>query len=289
MSEPEFVRIERRFLGLVSQPRSIAEAAQALSASDPEGFPLCRWIDAPNEQLAAVRLGIYSHMYFARLRDSLREDFAVFASQVSASAFDRLAAKYLLRHPSRDPSLRYHGQYFPEFLEHGLASRETEFLELRADSAALCRLEWARIEVFDAPGARLLRRDDLAQLAPASWSELSLRAVPAVRLLVLDFTVHEAWCAVEERARVPEPRARFEALLVFRRGYRVFQRVVSGAEARALALLLNGATFSEICTCFADEEVTLEACAERALSALMQWLADELLMLPEQDQVTQIG
>jgi hypothetical protein len=200
-----------------------------------------------------------------------------------------LAVKYLSAHPSRDPSLRYHGQHFPEFLERGLASGEPEFLELRVDSAALCRLEWARNEVFDAPGARLLQREELARLTPAAWGELSLRAVPALRLLELDFAVHELWCAVEAHAPVPEPCKVSQQLLVFRRGFRVFQRVVLGAEARALALLPRGATFSEICACFAEDEATLETCAESAFAALLQWLADELLTPPGESQVTQTG
>jgi len=280
MTELDSLDLERRFLRLVSQPRPFAEAAQALADTDPGAFPLCAWIDAPNEQVAAARLGIYSHMYFARLRDSLREDFSAFASQVSSVVFDRLAVKYLSRYPSSDPSLRYHGQHYANFLELGLANGEAEFSELRPDAPALCRLEWARIEAFDAPAARCLTRGDLAELGPESWGSLFLRAVPSVRLLSLDYAVHELWSAIEAREPVPEPRPPAERVLVFRREFRVYQRVVSSAEARALAALRAGATFADICGCFEEQGIALESIAERALAALLQWLADEIVTGP---------
>ena len=106
-----------------------------------DGYWRRRFGASPDVIGKTLRLGIYAHMYFSRLHDSLREDFPQCAQLLGPEAFQRLAARYLVRHPSDNPSLRYHGRHFPGFVREYLR----EDRELRPDLAELCQLEWARI------------------------------------------------------------------------------------------------------------------------------------------------
>jgi hypothetical protein len=93
---------------------------------------------------------IYADMYQARLLDVLRDDFPLVLAVIGDEAFCSLAGRYLARHPSEHPSVRYVGRRFTDFV----AADETvpPFL------ADLARLEWARVDVFDALDGEPLRR-----------------------------------------------------------------------------------------------------------------------------------
>jgi hypothetical protein len=268
--------LERRFIRLITQPRPLLTAAHDLLESEPGILPLSNWIAAPSEDIAVARLGIYAHMYFARLRDSLRDDFELFARLVSPTLFARLAARYLERHPSDDPSLRHHGRHFPEFLRREIANEDRGFVDVRPDAPDLCRLEWERIEVFDAPSSTPLQRERLVGLAPEAWAGLEVALAPTVRLVNAGFAVSALWSALEVARTPPRVLLRPERLLVWRRGFQVFHRAIDDDdEWRALLCLRQGALFSAVCECF-DRDA--EANAERALSALLQWIADEIVI-----------
>jgi len=271
VKEPRYCSIERRFFRLISQPQPLAEAAGAL--------PLASWIRAPDDQAAALRLGIYQHMYFARLRDSLREDFELLARLVPSRVFDRIAASYLEHHPSENPSLRYHGRYFPQFLQYSLQEHAAITRELRPDAGDLACLEWARIDAFDAPSSTPLRREDLLDLARNGQSELSLRCHPSVQLLETRFRVSALWQAVESDQTHPGPAPGPELVLVWRRGFRVYHRGVSEQEAAAVRRLREGATLQALCECFTRPASSAEEDAQRAFATLDQWLMDELVVV----------
>jgi hypothetical protein len=278
MSEPSFAELYRRFLALIAQPRPLAEAAVERQAGDPHASPLRGWIAAGNEDRATERLGIYAHMYFARLHGSLREDYSACAQVVGDATFERLAAHYLVTHPSDNPSLRHHGRHFSEFLRGRGDALAHDGSGLRPDLADLAALEWARIEAFDAPEAAPLVSSTLAALPPDAWSDLELRLVPAHRIVTSKYRVDALWLAAEHAAVAPLPRRGEQRLLVWRRGFTVYHRAVAGDEARALALLAHPVTFGRLCAAFDRGRPTSET-AGRALAALEQWLADELLVL----------
>lgn len=274
MTPGRLAELEGRFLRLISQPKPLLDAAHTLFAHDTSAGSLAGWLVANSDEEAATRLGIYAHMYFARLRDSLREDFPHCAELVGPERFDQLATKYLLRHPSDNPSLRYHGRHFPGFIR-ALIALEAE-PALRPDLAELCELEWARLDVFDAADVATLDSGQLATLRPYELADLTLRAVPALRVLELRFAVDALWSASDTALPVPEVQARAQTLLVWRRGFRVYHRAVHGAEARALRALRQGARFADLCELFVEDS-TLERAAERCGACLKQWLADAIV------------
>lgn len=278
MNTAQFARLERRFLRLVCQDRPLDEAARACLAEDPQVLPVSSWVEASSEALALARLNIYAQLYFARLRDSLRDDYESCAKLVQARTFDRLAAGYILQHPSDNPSLRYHGRHFPEFLSRGRREGGDAFAELRPDLVDLSRLEWSRIECFDAADAAALTNERLKSLGATSFEDLRFALVPAVQLLTTEYSVSALWDALAQGAQLPAAQACSERLLVWRRGFTVQHRVLEPSEARALTLVTRGANFASVCEAFADSADDVDGAGRLALATLLRWLADELLL-----------
>src|SRR5207244_10237320 len=75
------------------------------------------------------RLGVYTEMYWARLLDVLRDDFPRVAAVLGGDRFTALAGAYLERHPSTDPSVRWVGANFADFLAEWGPVDDLPFLE----------------------------------------------------------------------------------------------------------------------------------------------------------------
>ena len=103
---------------------------------------------AGDARLSAVeRLDVYATMYFVRIHDVLRDEYARTAAVLGGEAFHDLVTDYLQACPPAHPSLREAGARLPAFLAaHALAAD-------RPWLAELARLERARLEVFDGPDA----------------------------------------------------------------------------------------------------------------------------------------
>jgi hypothetical protein len=299
---PDLASLERRFLRLISQPEPLQNVARSLDASDPGIGELSSWLLADGEALASTRLGIYAHMYFARLSGSLREDYPK-AAQLLAADFELLAARYLIEYPSDHPSLRYHGRHFPEFLRRCVSGELPMQLALRSDVPDLCALEWARIDVFDAEAQPILRQATLAALPAEAWGASCLRSVSACRLINTHTGVAGVWLTLEQ-ANTPAPditAADLSALnagselcsprlgqasewvFVWRRGFRVYHRVVDAREAAALNHLRTPSTLAELCEACEDFaslscEPLRASTSEWLQGRLAQWLADEVLV-----------
>jgi hypothetical protein len=283
VSASELRGLQRRFLALIGQRLPIEEAAQASGAS-----PLGAWLRVAQaatppspaaEALLAERLAIYAHMYFARLRDSLCEDYPRTVELVGRATFDQLCVHYLERHPSEHPSLRYHGRRFPAFLRH--AAPSIPLLEQqRPDLPDLSALEWARIEAFDAADVRVLSAERCANWTAEDWSLARLRSVPALRWVETELAIAELWRALAAGALPPLPCAGRELLLVWRRGFVVYHRRVEPREAAALRRLSGGATLAELAEAAELGAPGPAVEAERLVAWLRQWLADELIASP---------
>ena len=89
-------------------------------------------------------------MYFFRLLDILRDDYAAVVAVLGDEPFHNLVTDYLLACPSQHPSVRNVGERLPRFIDGHALGLERRWL------GELARLERARLEVFDGPDAEPL-------------------------------------------------------------------------------------------------------------------------------------
>jgi hypothetical protein len=243
-----------------------AAALAPTAAPDPALLALVRTGGALTP---ADRVEIYADMYRARLVDVLREDFPCTHVLLGDSAFVALAERYLLRHPSTHPSVRYVGARFADFVTGQAAGPPW--------LADLARLEWARVEVFDAPDAEPLRLADLQAIPPADWPALRLRLVPACRVVESRWPIHEIWTAGAPDSDQEIPDApRTSVVRVWREGFSVSHAAMGDAECRAFAHLQHGEPFASLCAAL-EGDGDAEDAAREAGALLMRWLEDELL------------
>jgi hypothetical protein len=245
---------------------SVALTPGRSGAADPT---LIGVIDGRGALDAAARLAIYADMYRARLVDVLRDDFARMLALVGDETFTALAARYVARHPSTHPSVRWLGARFADFL-----GAEADVPPALPD---LARLEWARGEVFDAPDAAPLRLDDLRSLSPEDWPGLRFRPIPACRVIACNWPVHQLWAAAGSDAPAAWPAAPVPTVIrVWREGWSVSHAAMDEREQMALRLLQRGEPFSLICAALGDT-LDPEAAAREVGGLLLRWIEDGLL------------
>ena len=247
-----------------------APVVETVAARGPDARRLLEEIVNGDARSPAVaRVEIYADMYFARLRDVLRDEYPKTRGLVGPSAFHDLVADYLLACPPSHPSLRELGARLPPFLaEHHLAAD-------RPWAAELARLERARLELFDGPDAETLTIESLRARPPERFAPLRLRLVPAHALFGPRFELAALWRADDPAAVVPQRAT--GAVLVWRRGLEVFHRPAADEEASWLRRLAAGeVAFEALCAGLADGR-TDEQAAARAFDLVGRWATDGLL------------
>jgi hypothetical protein len=220
---------------------------------------------------AAERIDIYANAYFYRLLDCLGEEFPATLAVVGPDNFAVLARDYLLRYPPSEPSILYAGRYLAGFLRNHRLAGQWPFI------AELARLERAILDVFHARDAPALGVEALRRIPPQQWPELKLRAHPAVEIVHSEWRVAEVLSAVESGHAWSEPGHQSVAVIVWRQDAQVRYRELQEMEARALALVSEGATFAAICGAIADDPEQPDRTALIG-QLLARWLTDEIIL-----------
>ncbi|HWB81918.1 MAG TPA: DNA-binding domain-containing protein [Nannocystaceae bacterium] len=190
------------------------------------------------------RVGVYADAYFFRLLGVLRDHFGLVAWLCGAARFNDLVTDYVLAHPSIDPDVRRYGERFPAFVA---AHAEVERIPGLAEIAAI---EWAMVHALDCVQSPPLAASTVQAVPPEQWVELRLRAVQSVALLPTRLPFAELW---QRHDREPSP-SEAPALvlphhvLVWRHDLAPMHRVPDPAESAALARMIAGTTFGELCS-----------------------------------------
>jgi len=260
---------QERFHALVTARDDVA----AIAARDAAARATIEAMVVGDESLSSVeRLGVYATMYFVRIHDVLRDEYARTAAVLGGEAFHGLLTDYLQACPPAHPSLREAGARLPAFVAaHALAADRPWLGEL-------ARLERARLEVFDGPDAAPLSIAALRDVAPERFGALRLRLIPAHRLLEGRFMVSETWRADDPGAT--PPRAEPETLIVWRREVDVFHRAADSDEGRFLSRLAQagGLAFEALCAELAATRAD-EAAAARAFELVARWAGEGLIKI----------
>lgn len=267
MSNPSLAETQRLLWKLITAPEGVEKGLEELQPQErlqAEGLVRNR-----QPLTATERWDIYANMYFYRIRDCLKDEFAAVVGVIGEANFHNLATDYLLAHPPSHFSLRYIGQYLPGFTETHELGERWPYL------ADLARLEYAITDAFDAPDAEPLRADELTKIDPGEWPALRFSVTPSLRLLRLDWPIGAVWSAVKDGKEPPAVEPRATVVRVWRLGLRVFHKTIDPAETAALEVLRDGADFEQVCEVVAAEG---RAGADAVFEILRSWLADEVLL-----------
>lgn len=266
---------QRRLWRLIAWPEGVRAALDAEPAGAP---PLASLVRSDRRLCAEDRLDVYANAYFYRIHDVLKEDFPTLAHLVGDEAFHDLATSYLAVQPSRHPSLRHVGSRLAGFLDgHPAADSFRGRFPWAAD---LARFEAASDDVFDAADRAAATRDDLARVPPERWDTLPIVLCPSVRVLALDWPVHEARRALRRGEPIPRLTRAPVRLCLWRRDEQVVTRELSPDEATALASAASGIDFGALCERIAALHGEHEAPA-RAVAWLGAWLDAGLVRRPD--------
>jgi hypothetical protein len=235
--------------------READEATRAAFAST--------FADSP-EFARAARVGVYADAYFWRLLGVLRDHFGLTAWLCGPAHFHDLVTDYVLQRPSIDPDVRRFGERFAGFIA---GHREGVRIPGLAELAAI---EWAMVRALDVAQEQPQLAEQLRALAAEAWPSLRLCAVHSAALLPSTLPFSMLWAAHDREPSPTEPPSPVDAhaVLVWRQGLDVVHRVPAPDEAAALARVLGGIEFAELC---ADHD------APTVVAWLQRWLADELL------------
>jgi len=269
---------QRRIWRWLTAPSGVRTALA--EEGDPDGTGLAALVRGDARCPALARLEIYANAYFQRIHDALAEDYAALAAALGAGWFHDLVTAYLLAHPPAHPSLRFAGSELARFLDAGAGA--APFRRRFPFAADLARLEWALCFAFDAADAEPLQREDLAAIPLAEWEQLAFAIHPSVQTLRLAWPVlalREAFDA-HGAAHVRAPASpEVCAVVVWRRGERVFFRSAEPLELELLEAARAGARFGALCG-RAAREIGAAGAPARAAGWLAGWVGAGLLAQP---------
>jgi len=186
-------------------------------------------------QSSIDRLGIYAHMYYARLIEVMTEEYPTTRRILGDEAFERSCRRYIERHPSTERTLQRLSAGFPAFLTRHLPAGRRSVLAID-----VARIERAMEDVFDAPLGVPLEHGQVATIGPEEWVRLRVQPSPALRLLKLRTPANDYMNAARggRRARVPRPRS--SHVVVYRYRYQVYRRTLDGAQFALLSAMHDG-------------------------------------------------
>ncbi len=216
---------------------------------------------------AARRLHIYHHAYRARLLDNLRDAYEKTWTYLGDDAFDAAAHAFVDANPPAHRNLRWHGAGFPEWLA-------MRFPDDR-DIAELALIDWQLRRAFDGPDADPLTA---GALATTDWDTAGFRFVPTLCLAPLHTNSTAIWHALDQEQSPPAAQALPAAawLMIWRKAWQPHFRAIDAGEHAALAQLLAGATFAQLCAALGTR-LGDAAAAAQAGTWLGRWLQDGLI------------
>jgi len=251
LNAPSLADLQRWLRWIITDPRGVdaALAGQAGEVdagwieSEPKPRQLGMVVATPTASSVA-RVGIYASGYFWRLHDALAADFPGVREILGAGRFQRLAAEYLIKHPSRSPNLADLGCSFSRFSLDRELREEFPFLP------DLASLEWSIHLSLLAPRGR---GSALTSVGAGDWSSARLRLDPTVRLLTTEWAVASFWRRIFAKSRPAAPQRRRQWLLVYRDDVWVQVKAVTRPQWSALLRLQQGCPLGWVCEQLAAE------------------------------------
>lgn len=191
----------------------------------------------------AERVEVYREQFRLRHLKNLADDYPTLAWAIGgAGAFEALATEYLAVHPPRTWDLQRLGADMPAFVKGHPAWRDRE---LARDAA---HLDWAFMEIFDAPDAPPFDPAVLASTPEDRWPEARIEFLPALRLVAMHAPLHGVREALK-RGDEPQEPGRAETRVVVWRDPACFLRnvAIDAGAFDLLARLREGVSLGDAC------------------------------------------
>lgn len=190
------------------------------------------------------RLDIYQYAYFARLHESLRDDFEELVKVVGDKAFEKICRLYLAKYPSHYASLAELGRRLPQFLS------ETAPWKNKKALAALAGFEW---EVFVASVTANPKLAVSAGGAPMAAPVFFLH--PAVRLYHSKYEVDRV-----RKKRIAKAQ-KILHWVIYRDGQDIYWLRISPVQHEVLALMAQGHPMENLIATFQKRKVSQKQAA----------------------------
>lgn len=269
---PGLATLERWMLAVVMHPRGAGPGVASPPARRllPRAAIDLETVVLPSKTLSAMeRLGIYAHMYYARLLEILTEEYPTTKQILGEEVFERACRRFIARHPSKHRTLSHLSEGFPAFLARHLPRGNRNGL-----AVDVARIERAMEDVFDAPQAEPLTAEQFAAIDAEAWQQARLPVNPALRLLRLRYPANDYMNAVRARGKPRIPRPRASCVIVYRRGYQVYRRSQTPEQFRLLAALASGRTLAAaVRASLRGQRASADALAAQLGSWFREWAA----------------
>lgn len=238
------------------------------------------WISASGRADPEIQLSIYTHAYAARLKEVLANDYPAVLMAIGDDRFNQLAVDYIQAHPSQYFSLRDFGRHFPEFVSSLIQQDEAQgsHREEMPWIYEMTMFEWTLGQAFDAADDGLFSEQDMANIPPEDWPELTFTLHPSVHRLDFEWNIPEMWMALTNNnpTQINARRESASPWLIWREKLVTRFRSLQSDEQLALDKLSEGGNFDDVCEALAalmqEDEVPL-----RAAGLLKGWLAQGLI------------
>lgn len=218
------------------------------------------------------RLKIYFDGYRLRLLEVLSIDYPKTLELLGDEDFEAAFLRYLDKNPSHHFSVRYFGQYFPDFLEQTAPFNEVALF------AEMATFEWAVSYTLDAENGPVVTMDELKTIPPEKWGDLSFTLHPSVISRRFEWDTPKIWQHIDQELP-PRPPVKQEhpvTWLFWRKGIRSLFQSCNKAEAILFEALTEGDTFAQMCEKLIDL-VPEEDIPFVAAKTLYQWVSEEMI------------
>lgn len=194
------------------------------------------------ELTSAEALSIYRESYFARMTESLGEEFESIWWVLGDEDFFKVCREYIAAHPSRVDNLQHYGERFGEFLGKHPLSREFPFLKELADFESKIK------SLFHSLGHETLRPETLTDLTEEEFSLVRLKLGSGVRLYESAFGLHAIWRHRKnpDKDQLTIEWNRPERGVIYLKEHRVHIMTLDPIDYLALKLLQEGAPVSVV-------------------------------------------
>ncbi len=240
---------------------------QAYLMKNNESNTLMQYIINDEKVGATKRLSIYADAYKLRIIEALATSYPKLQLLMGRTLFDKIARSYIDTYPSNYRNMRWVGAAMHVHLKNTLSDHPV--------TGEMARFEWSLGLAFDAEDAPTVQLENLAQIPPETWGNLSFKFHPSVQILDIHWNLISIWQALNIEETPPNPEQVNKPCLVWRSELNSHFRSLATIEYQALEKMINGANFSLLCE-YLDEAVEGDA-TQQAARYLASWLEAGLL------------